>query len=592
MHLYKHNRFSIFSIVVCLTLLVSCIFFAAKNTHDGKMITQTTDTLHSFDDYTHQLFCSELTGNTINLHFTLSNPENYGITNPAISLGSLSEKSILESYAQIENILSILNTFDYHALTEEQKLTYDILEDYFQTELSSSDFLYYEEPLRPSTGIHAQLPVLFEEYKFYDKQDIEDYLSLIPLTYSYFSQMIEYEQKKSKEGLFMSDFACEEIIEQCESFISDPDGHYLIETFNKKIDQMDSLSSEQANAYKIRNESLVKEQVLPAYQMLAASLKELLGSGTNDKGLCHFPEGKNFYEYLVYYNTGCSADIKDIQKMTEEQRTADLKNAAILVENDPNLIQKCNSVSLTSADPAAILETLETKMNTHFPQSPDIGFTVNYIDECMEDYMAPAFYITPPIDDYSNNSIFINASADSSTMRYFTTLAHEGFPGHLYQTVMSYEADLAPIRCILNYPGYVEGWATYAEMISYQYAGLEEQVAELLMLNQSALLSLYASTDLGIHYEGWSFEDTLNFWSKYGITDQEVLRDVYELIIEEPAHYLKYYVGYLEFLNLKEYAKEYFNSNYSDISFHRAVLSIGPAPFDILKRYLPNYYVP
>ena len=67
-------------------------------------------------------------------------------------------------------------------------------------------------------------------------------------------------------------------------------------------------------------------------------------------------------------------------------------------------------------------------MRANFPAPPETTFTVSSIDECMEDYMAPAFYITSPIDDYAQNSIFINASTDTSSLRYFTTLAHEGFP--------------------------------------------------------------------------------------------------------------------------------------------------------------------
>lgn len=134
---------------------------------------------------------------------------------------------------------------------------------------------------------------------------------------------------------------------------------------------------------------------------------------------------------------------------------------------------------------------------------------------------------------------------------------------------MSYEAGLHPVRFLLNYPGYVEGWATYVEMISYHYAGLDDDLASLLSLNQSALLSLYASTDLGIHYDGWSFSDTTAFWKDFGITDQTALREIYELIVEEPAHYLKYYVGYMEFVDLKEKAQETYGSAYSDIAFIR-----------------------
>lgn len=545
----------------------------------------------SFDSFLDDFFRTEVTANTINLHFTLSNPENYGISEIPITLGELSEETILESHAKLENTISVLEGFDYDDLSKDEQLTYDILSDYLHTELSACNLTLYDEILRPSTGIQAQLPVLYEEYRFYDKEDIEDYLNLISLTDTYFDEMIAFEQKKAKEGLFMSDYACDTIISQCETFISNPSEHYLILTFNNKMDQMPDLTDEERELYKSRNETLVKEHILTAYEKLASALTKLLGSGKNDKGLCYFPEGRDYYQYLVYHNTGCSKKISEIQAMIEEQRTSDLTNAAALLLKNKDLQEQCEQVSINDMDSIATLNLLQEKMLKDFPAAPETEFTVSYIDECMEDYMAPAFYITSPIDNYEKNSIFINAATDATTMRYFTTLAHEGFPGHLYQTVMSYEAGLSPVRSVLNFPGYVEGWATYVEMISYHYAGLDENVAELMSLNQSAILSLYATTDLGIHYDGWSFSDTVDFWSDYGISDTDALREVYELIVEEPSHYLKYYVGYLEFLELKKRAQETYGSNYNDIAFHQAILDIGPAPFAIVEKYLDNYYM-
>ena len=552
---------------------------------------QGTETALSFDEFSEHFFRTEISSNTINLHFTLSEPEDYGITDPPISLGSLTPEAADESRASLENALAVLKTFDYDSLSAREKLDYEILTDYLQLTCDSSEFTFYDELLRPSTGIQAQLPVLYEEYRFYEKQDIEDYLALIALTGDYFDQIIEFERQKASAGLFMSDFACDTIISQCEAFLQNREEHYLITTFDHKLTQMTELSDAERQTYQAKNETIVKETILPAYERLASALTELLGSGTNNAGLCHFPDGTEYYEYLVRHNTGSDKSVREIQKMVEEQRSEDLTAAGVLILQHPGLEEKCASVRLDGMDPVATLHVLQEEMLAQFPAAPDTEFTVSYIDECMEDYMAPAFYITAPIDNYRKNSIFINASTDTSTMRHFTTLAHEGFPGHLYQTVMSYEAGLSPVRSILNYPGYVEGWATYVEMLSYHYAGLETPVADLLSFNQSALLSLYATTDLGIHYDGWSFSDVLAFWADYGITDQNSLRNVYELIVEEPAHYLKYYVGYLEFLELKEDAKKRYGDAYSDVAFHRAILAIGPAPFSIVEKYLDAYYL-
>jgi uncharacterized protein (DUF885 family) len=219
-----------------------------------------------------------------------------------------------------------------------------------------------------------------------------------------------------------------------------------------------------------------------------------------------------------------------------------------------------------------------------------VSYRLNYVEEALEDSLAPAFYITAPIDDVSNNCIYVNQAKNYSDISYFTTLAHEGFPGHLYQTVMSYSYGMEPIRAILDYPGYTEGWATYVEMMSYHYAGLEESLATLLAHNQSATLSLYASSDIGIHYYGWGMEELAAFWGNYGITDSSVLENISELILGDPGNYLKYYVGYLKFEELRDEMAQKYGDDFSLVDFHEAVLMIGPAQFDVLREYFPSYY--
>lgn len=121
----------------------------------------------------------------------------------------------------------------------------------------------------------------------------------------------------------------------------------------------------------------------------------------------------------------------------------------------------------------------------------------------------------------------------------------------------------------MNYPGFVEGWATYVEMISYKYMDLEAEISNILMYNQSALLSLYATVDMGIHNDGWSLDDVKKFFEDYGIKDEETIQSIYDLIVQEPAHYLKYYIGYLEFLELKKDMKDAWGSKYTDLEFHK-----------------------
>lgn len=579
-----------------LVCAIFCVLSAAgcergfDTTASSETVTEGTESAQSFSDFTDEIFKTEITENTINLHYTLADPEGYGIVDYPVTLGDLSDEAADESNARLENYLSVLKSYDYDSLTTGEQLTYDILTDYFTLQLDLASLSLYDEPLRASTGIQSQFPILYEEYAFYDKQDVEDYLTLIAQTDGYMEQVIAFEREKADAGLFMADFACENIISQCEAFLSDTDSHYLIETFNNKIDALSGLSQSEKDSYKLQNETALKEHVFPAYEALADAMTELKGSGTNENGLCYYEDGKEYYEYLLYYNTGSSSTAKELETEISNHRVTVLKESSDLLNDNPDLWDAAAEASLAPTDTTTTLNTLKTVMLDDFAAPPETDFTVSYIDEAVADYLAPAFYIIAPIDDYSRNSIYINAETDTSDITYFTTLAHEGFPGHLYQTVTTYAAGIAPVRSLLNYSGYVEGWATYAELISYHYAGLNEDIAEILELNQDATLSLYASTDLGIHYEGWTLDDTIDFWANYGITNTDAVKEIFELIVEEPTHYLKYYVGYLEFENLKSECSLQNIGQYNDKSFHQAVLSIGPAPFSVVEKYLEEYY--
>ncbi len=596
----NQNRYSkiftkkkVASSAVCVALAISlfagCAHFESIE-YSQEISEENPQTVEAFDQFINDIFETEVTENTINLHFTISDPEKYGITDYPVTLGDLSIDAMADSNARLENYLSGLNSFSYTELTLNQQLTYDILENYFKLQLDMADMYLYDELLRPSTGVQAQLPILYEEYSFNSKKDVEDYLKLLALTDEYFDQIISFEKEKADAGLFMSDFACQNIIDQCNAFIADSDNHYLIETFNTRIDKLTGLTQSEKDHYRLQNEKMLREHIFPAYENLAAALTDLLGSGTNENGLCYFPEGKQYYEYLLAYNTGASESVKTLENMISNERVKVLQESSDLTTENPELWELASEATLTPTDSATTLNHLKEVMLDDFPAPPETSYTVSYIDDCVADYLAPAFYVIAPIDDYSHNSIYINETTDTTNISYFTTLAHEGFPGHLYQTVMTYESGIEPVRSILNYSGFVEGWATYVEFQSYHYAGLDDDVATILELNQDATLSLYASTDIGIHYEGWTLEDTKKFWNNYGITNDDAIESIFELIVEEPTHYLKYYIGFLKFEELKKETSLKNIKDYNDKSFHQAVLSIGPAPFDIVDKYLPAYY--
>ena len=217
-----------------------------------------------------------------------------------------------------------LSNFCYEQLSTKQQLTYNVLQEYCEKELNVSPLYYYQEPLRPTTGTQAELPILLAEYKFQDACDVTEYLSLLTCLEDYFRQIVLFEQEKSDQGLFMPDYAAKTVLEACRAFTVDPERNYLIDTFNTRIDALSDLSNEKKELYKKQNQSLVENTVIPAYEMLIDCLKELAHTGTNDGGLCYLPQGKTYYEYLVKSSTGSDKTIRELQTCTERHRNLDV----------------------------------------------------------------------------------------------------------------------------------------------------------------------------------------------------------------------------------------------------------------------------
>ena len=575
-HLILKHRKKIFPILPCC-LLVILISFLSGNAFWSSLHAESSD--RQFRTFTRSLFQTEVSANTISLHYTLRSPSDYGIADIPATYGSLSSDPVAAK-ASVRNVLSSLQEFDPDTLSSENALTFKILDTYLKNASTGTDYLLYQEPLGPVSGIHTQLPVLLSEYSFYDTQDVETYLALLKETPSYFDSVIRFEQKKAASGLFMPDYQADSVLDTCQSFIDMGKENYLVSTFNERIASLDLLPENKKDSFQKENMKLVTEEIYPAYQNLITAIKSLKGKGMNEQGLSHFPYGKKYYEYLVRQTTGCNESISRLRLMTRAQILEDLNAMQkVLFPADAALTQ---ASVLEQTSPDSMLDDLRSKITDTFPEIPDVDFQVKYVPESMQDYLSPAFYMIPAIDNLTENVIYINNGQTASGLNLYTTLAHEGYPGHLYQTVYFSASEPDPIRSILDFGGYVEGWATYAEMMSYYLAPLSKTEASLLQKNSSVILGLYALADMGIHYDGWSVTDTVRFFSDYGINDANAVQSVYELIIESPANYLKYYIGYLKFYELKKEMADTLGNQFSQKEFHRAVLDVGPAPFEIV----------
>lgn len=543
-----------------------------------------TDANAAFEQYTREIFCQEAAANTVSLHYTLKEPENYGITETPVTFGSFYIEAEAVK-ASSENMQQALLRFAYDDLDTQNKLTYDILNYQLKMAKKSAEYMLYEEPLGLVSGVQTQLPVVLSEYQFYDREDVDDYLALLEMTGDYFDSLIRFENKKAEEGLFMADYAADTVLGQCRAFLDMGDGNYLYSTFADRIEKIKELSDKEKSDYIQDNALAIQDCVFPAYEKLIAAVEELKGSGENEKGLVYLPEGKEYYELLAEQSTGSDRSVEEMEDLARRQITDDLEAMEQVLGISAGEAEEA-AASIGQENAELILDHLKQSIQNTFPEPPETTLEVKYVAEEMQEHLSPAFYMIPAIDNTSENVIYINQAHMGNDLTLFTTLAHEGYPGHLYQTVYYESTDPDPVRNVMDFGGYVEGWATYAEMGSYYLTPLSKEQAVILQKNSSVILALYALADIGIHYEGWSRMDTISFFANYGITDAGTVEEIYELIIGSPANYLKYYIGYVEFLELKKEWVEEKGEDFSQKEFHEAVLKVGPAPFDIVEEYM------
>lgn len=594
-------------ILLCLACLLGVLILFLG------IFSATTPT-RQFHTANKQLFQEEMLSNTLNMHYTLAYPREYGIPEYEAILPAYNRESRSANQMELTEQLNFYQNLDATRLSKEDTYTLSLLCSYLENTLELSKYPYYEEPLSPSSGMQSQLPILLAEYTFRCKQDVEDYLKLLDQTDEYFHGLLTFEQEKADAGLLMSSVSIDKVIEQCDTILTasslEKGTHFLQTTFEERLQELQQknlLTEKEIQQYIHQNNRLLSTVMLPAYESLGDGLLVLKDEKRTLQGLAATEAGKKYYEKLLISETGSYRSIEELKQLLVARLDEEFHTLVTLLSQyeEPffSEIQTSLDTCFPYHTPEQILPHLAKYMSADFPamstENTAPTVRVKNISKSLEDYCAPAFYLTPPLDDTECNVIYINQKNSPTGLELYTTLAHEGYPGHLYQSVYSNnllaDRNNGAVRQLLWYGGYLEGWALYVEFLSYDYASrLMEETgysaqAEYIQVekhNRSLQLCLYSLLDIMIHHENASYNQVHRTLANFGISTPETTAAIYEYIVEEPANYPKYYLGYLEILELQKEAGELWGEQYSHYAFHQFFLENGPADFRSLEEQL------
>jgi uncharacterized protein (DUF885 family) len=404
----------------------------------------------------------------------------------------------------------------------------------------------------------------------------------------YFEEIITFEREKKEHGTFMAKTSAENVIKQIEGFIENPDANLLIKVFDEEVDSFEGLTGEERADFKARNKEVVLETVVPAYRSLADSLAELNADNARAGGFSSIESGGEYYEYLAMTSSGSRRSIDEFESMIDSAVDQSWGTINALYDANPSILDAMENPAYPVSGPNEILDYLRNVISENFPAATDDGYELKYVDESLEKFISSGLYLTPPIDDTTHNVIYLNNSyAQEVRGGIFSLMAHEGYPGHLYQIVYFRNLDRAPVRKAIATDGYVEGWAIYVEQMSYRLAKLDENVATALAAETIGSLCISAKIDLAVNVRGWSVEDVGAYLSQFVVVTDETVKEIYDTVVAEPTIYAKYAIGYLEIVELKNQAQELWGADFSEMKFHEFLLETGPAPFAAIAERLP-----
>lgn len=556
----------------------------------GQSITPTLTAEERFDVFLEQLPAEFVDSNDWDLEFLFVDPSQFGIEEGVHELPFQTEEEYKESMVFVQELLTRLKAFPYGELTENQQLTYDVLENFLKCSLEMEDYYLFENSyLGTQTGFQVQLPFLLEEYTFDKKMDIDSYLNLCNTAPEAFRKYADMEKARQEGGVGFSQYLLDRIIDQANQFASQ-ETLFFEASYYEQIDSVTFLSDEERAEYRAKGPDAFAN-FRSAYVQLADDLKTIQGA-EETLGLPSRPNGDAYFTTLAHTQLGVDMTPVEIEEYLNDRGAIYFNTLVTGILNIPDVDEKLNEMqypTIASTDVDEILEYLYERIQADFPPLDMPNYQIRYIPEALSEYYSPAAYIIGRIDapESEVSTIQLNGEYEPSS---FTTIAHEGVPGHMYQDLYFKSLDMPTIRSMLSMSSYQEGWATYVEHCAISYADGDPEILDLMAANIRLSNVYLGLLDLGVNYHGWTLEEFNAYYtSVFGVVDDESIQEFYCLFVESPGNYLKYMLSAEIFLDLRSQAEEALGDAFDPIAYHKVILDTGSCSFPVLQKQVDKY---
>ena len=560
-----------------------------------------------FDKFCNDVFIELMESDYINMHYYVTDYKAMGIEKPSVDIGDVEYGLDEEIVEYSKGVLDDLHEFDYESLSKRQQYDYDTIEFSYLQDLAFAYYYQYSFVFSMKDNIMENLISIFTDFTFYDKESVDDYILLIDDFDRYINDALVYTADQAKDGYPLADEWIDYARDVCSGLTNKKEDNELIVSFDNRIDALDFLSVSQKESYKQRNREIVLNEVIPVSDKVYEELGKYYGSATAaDYSPCNIGRKKGLFDKKtdmdyadMVYNIATSSNysIDDIYKtiynandqLMAEYRSCfyddDSYNTLLAAEN--------NELEIFDMDGEETVEYLIEHYKEYFPLTDELIYSIQSLDPDTAPDTAIAYYWQAPVDNENQNIIRTNPNNMNGGYETYGTLAHEGVPGHMYQTVYLRRNNPNYLRNLMSFISYTEGWAVYATYYAMAMAGLEDDyVASAIFYDDNYYFFVYSLIDLMANYYGYSNERILNIISRDSIFsfDSYQIDNIVDLVRSMPGVYLYYGYGCSKLMELRDNISKKLGDGFDIVEFNKAILDAGDMPLNILEEYLYDYF--
>ena len=497
-----------------------------------------------------------------------------------------------------QTLMMRLGAVDVAGLTDQEKISRELLLREFAEDQEAADFKEWEMPVNQMGGIHTTYPQLVASLSFTTVKDYDDWIARLHLLPAAFDQVTQNMSLGMEDHRVPPKFLLEKALAQVKAMAAQKPEESPLALPLKRF-PTDIKPAEQE---RIKTEMLdaIQKEVLPAYMRFARFMEVgYVPAGREAPGIDALPDGAKYYAFRIKRTTttDLTADqihqigLDEVKKDEAEMLAiakklgfADLATFRASLKTNPRL--KATSAAALLDAYRGYLTPMQARLPQLFGRLPKAKFEVVPVPDFLEKTSAPAYYEQGAPDGSRPGRLFIDTynATDRNLYSVEDIAYHEGIPGHHLQISIAQELDDIPtFRKFQHYTAYQEGWGLYSERLGKDVGLYQDPYSDYGRLEGDIWRAIRLVVDTGVHSKHWTRDQMVEFFHDHSNIDDVNIQSEVDRYIAWPSQALAYKVGQLKILELRERAKTALGDKFDLKEFHDQVLDAGALPLDVLS---------